>query len=218
MVLRSVQVGSLVADIGTDHAFLPIELIKSGKAQRVIACDVNEKPLKNAKRNIEKAGISNIELRLSDGLQEVAETEVDTVTIAGMGGDLIADIIKRTPWLKNDSKLLVLQPMSSADSLRSYLYSEGFNIKKESAVFDAGRVYTVITAGYDGVKRQVPLRKIHIGELEYDLSDAATDYITRQYKKLTNLCDDIKDIEKLKAQYEISVKTALDIKTILDNR
>ena len=218
MVLRSVQSGSSVADIGTDHAFLPIELIKSGKARYVIACDVNEKPLENAKRNIEKTGTPNIELRKSDGLEKVEPNEVDTVTIAGMGGDLIVDIIKRAPWLKNNDKLLVLQPMTSADSLRSYLYDDGFNIISENAVFDSGRVYSVITARYDGKKRKVPLRKIHIGELEFDLSDAATDYIERQYKKIFKLQNDIKNIEKLKAEYQKSASTALDIKWVLDNR
>lgn len=217
-VLRSVPIGSAVADVGTDHAFLPIELIKSGKATRVIACDVNEKPLQNARKNIERYSVKNIELRLSDGLSSVEPFEVDTITIAGMGGDLIADIINRADWLKSKDKLLVLQPMSSADSLRSFLYSNGFNIQSETAVYDAKRVYSIITARYDGVKREVPLRKIHIGELEQDLSEVATDYIKRQYKKLTKLTEDIKGIDKLKTEYDKAQETALDIKKVLDKR
>lgn len=217
-VLRSVPKNAAVADIGTDHAFLPIELIKSGKATKVIACDVNEKPLQNAKRNIEKYGISNIELRLSDGLEKVTPDEVNTVTIAGMGGDLIADIISRAEWLKDTDKTLVLQPMSSADSLRKYLYNNGFKIISETAVYDANRVYSVLLVKYDGNVKPVPLRKIFIGELEYDLSTAATDYIKRQYNKLTKLSNDIKGIEKLKKQYDLSLNTANDIKTVLDKR
>ena len=217
-VLRSVPKNAAVADIGTDHAFLPIELIKSGKATKVIACDVNEKPLQNAKRNIEKYGISNIELRLSDGLEKVNPHEVNTITIAGMGGDLIADIISRAEWLKDTDKTLVLQPMSSADSLRKYLYNNGFKIISETAVYDANRVYSVLLVQFDGNVKPVPLRKIFIGELEHDLSTAATDYIKRQYNKLTKLSNDIKGIEKLKKQYDLSLNTANDIKTVLDKR
>lgn len=92
-VLRSVPAGSVVADIGTDHAFLPIALVESKKAKKVIATDVAQKPLNNARENIEKAGVGNIELRLCDGLSGVFPDEVDCVTIAGMGGNVIRDIL-----------------------------------------------------------------------------------------------------------------------------
>ena len=136
MVYESVPINSVVADIGTDHAFLPIALINGGKATKVIACDINEGPLSVAAKNVQNAGVNNIELRLSDGLEKVTPGEVDVVTVAGMGGDLISGIISKAKWLKEYKTTLILQPMSSADSLREGLYKEGYRIISEKAVED----------------------------------------------------------------------------------
>ena len=101
--------GGRVADIGTDHAYLPIYLIKTGKASRVLACDIKEKPLQNAAKNIQKTNTENIELRLSDGLAGVGADEADTIVIAGMGGEVIAGILNRCEWIKSPGYKLLLQ-------------------------------------------------------------------------------------------------------------
>ena len=106
-----VTVGSRVADIGADHGYLSIYLVKEGIASFVYTCDIGEGPLNNARRNIEKSGVKNIELRLCDGLDGIDPESVDTVIIAGMGGDVISGIIERVPWIKAKNYTLILQPM-----------------------------------------------------------------------------------------------------------
>lgn len=141
---------SRVADVGTDHGYLPIALMESGRAAAVIACDIGEGPLENARANMETAGVSGIRLRLGDGLGPVSSEEADCVTIAGMGGDLMARIIDAAPWLRQPGKTLILQPMSAAEELRAYLYTAGFGIKRERAVPDHGRLYVVLDVRYTG--------------------------------------------------------------------
>ena len=87
--------GAFVCDVGTDHGFLPIFLMESGKARGVIATDINEKPLKKAKENLKKTGTEGITLRLCDGLSGIKKGDADTVIIAGMGGEVISGILER---------------------------------------------------------------------------------------------------------------------------
>jgi len=150
-VYEAIPSNSLVADIGTDHAFLAIELIKNKKAKKVIACDINEKPLANAQKNLERSGCDKVETRLSDGLENIAENEADCIVIAGMGGEVISGIISRCPYIKSNTKTLVLQPMTGADFLRRFLCENGFEIIKEKGVAQGKRLYSVITAQYVGL-------------------------------------------------------------------
>ena len=133
-VATLVPKGSRVADIGTDHGHLPIYLIREGICPFCLACDIKEKPLENARENIAKTGTSNIETRLGAGLVPVSPDEVDCITIAGMGGEVISAILEESPWVRNEKYTLILQPMTSADALRRYLCEKGFNIESETAV------------------------------------------------------------------------------------
>lgn len=216
-VLRSVPENSAVADIGTDHAFLPIALIKLGIAKKVIACDINEKPLEVAKKNIEKTGVKNIEVRLSNGLQNVNKDEVDVITIAGMGGDLICNIIKEATWLKDKSKRLIMQPMTSADVIREYLYSEGFEILDEIAVVDTGRVYSVITASFSGEKRKITSGKKFIGELKYTSADNKR-YIDLQYNRVKSCAESLKNVKQKEDEYKLFSDAEKEIKEIIEKK
>ncbi len=218
MVLRSVPCGSSVADIGTDHAFLPIALVQKGIASKVIACDIAEGPLAVAKRNVEKSQTNNIELRLSNGLQKVKAEEVDVITITGMGGDLISRIIEAAPWVKSSKKRLVLGAMTSADSLRDYLYKEGFNILSESAVSDGGRIYSVITASYDGVVRKCSEAERLIGKLSLDTSPDATRYIEIQLRRISKCAESLKNVERKQREYEKVLLAQKELSEILLNR
>ncbi len=132
------------ADIGTDHAYVPIRLIKDKKAKRVIASDVREGPAEIAKANIEKYGLGDrIEVRLGSGLSVLEKNEVDTVIIAGMGGELIRDIIASDEDKARASKL-VLQPMNSQYELRKYLISNGFTIYDEDISIEGFKVYNLL--------------------------------------------------------------------------
>ena len=144
-----VREGSRLADIGTDHGYLPIALCQSGKIPSAIACDINPLPLRSAEENIAKYGLSNkIQTRLSDGLKELAPDEVDDIVIAGMGGELIRDILSSAPWVKDEAKHLVLQPMTHHDDLIRWLYENGFDIDRQAAVLDDGKYYTVLSTHF----------------------------------------------------------------------
>ena len=140
-----VQSGSRVADIGTDHGYLGIYLLQSGAARHVIACDLRKDPLENARRNAKLFGVDGeMELRLSDGLEKILPDEVDTVVMAGMGGDLIQKILSQCPWRKREGLQFILQPQSAGNVLRRWLCEDGFEIQREEPVQDGHFLYTVM--------------------------------------------------------------------------
>lgn len=142
-----VRENQVLADIGTDHAYLPIWLVKKGVIQKAIAADINMGPLQKAAFNIRRYNVGKqVDARLSDGLELIFPNEADDIVIAGMGGELIADIIEKAPWLKDVQKHLILQPMTSAPELRTYLTEHGFAVKQEQAVQDGDHIYTVMRA------------------------------------------------------------------------
>ena len=140
-----VQPGSRVADIGTDHGYLGIYLLQSGAARHVIACDLRKDPLENARRNAKLFGVDGaMEFRLSDGLEKILPDEVDTVVMAGMGGDLIQRILSQCPWRKREGLQFILQPQSAGNVLRRWLCEDGFEIQREEPVQDGHFLYTVM--------------------------------------------------------------------------
>ena len=140
-----VQPGSRVADIGTDHGYLGIYLLQSSAARHVIACDLRKDPLENARRNAKLFGVDGeMELRLSDGLEKIRPDEVDTVVMAGMGGDLIQKILSQCPWRKREGLQFILQPQSAGNVLRRWLCEDGFEIQREEPVQDGHFLYTVM--------------------------------------------------------------------------
>ena len=148
---RLVRAGSPLCDVGCDHAYLPIWLLKSGKIPRALAVDVNPGPLEAARRDGEKYGVGEaLSFRLSDGLCSVAPQEAGDVSLAGMGGELILRIVAQAPWLRDPSKRLVIQPMSSVPQLREGLRELGFAVLEEHAVEDGGKVYSAFAAQYAG--------------------------------------------------------------------
>lgn len=198
-----------VADIGTDHAFLPIYLIREGIAEKVIACDIAEGPLSVANSNITKYGLKDkIELRLANGLDGLNPGECDQITILGMGGETIADIITAAPWVRSPDITLILQPMSCDDRLRVYLYENGFEIKKEEAVESQGRVYTVMRVCFSGNLPKVGPEFKYIGRLLDEPDDAAVTFVNNRLKSM-KAC--IKDIEKVERKKDLlkELKTAV---------
>ena len=140
-----VQSGARVADIGTDHGYLGIYLLQSGAARHVIACDLRKDPLENARRNAKLFGVDGeMEFRLSDGLEKILPDEVDTVVMAGMGGDLIQKILSQCPWRKREGLQFILQPQSAGNVLRRWLCEDGFEIRREEPVQDGHFLYTVM--------------------------------------------------------------------------
>lgn len=148
-----VRDGSRVADVGSDHAFLPVMLVESGKCPHAIATDIHQGPVLRARQTVREASLEDaIEVRMGDGLAPVLPHEVDDVVIAGMGGETIVAILQAAPWLQHPSYHLVLQPMSHAEELRRYLTEHGFAVQKETSLCDASHLYTVLCAAYVGGK------------------------------------------------------------------
>lgn len=144
-----VRKGKVLADIGTDHAYLPVYLIEKGIIQNAVGADLRVGPLKNAKATVVSYGYSDkIELRLSDGLDNFKENEVDEIAVAGMGGLLISEFIERTQWLRNSNIHLILQPMTHAEELRKTLFDNGFAIDKEVVAKDGEKLYIVFSSYY----------------------------------------------------------------------
>ena len=136
-----------VADIGTDHAYLPIHLVQQGLAGRVLACDIRKGPLSSAQENIRLSGLEDrIGTLLTDGLHGVESFHPDHILIFGMGGELIEKILSEADWIKSSGIRLILQPMSRAEVLRRYLWQSGFSILAESLSRADGRIYQTICA------------------------------------------------------------------------
>lgn len=147
---KLVRGGRSLCDVGTDHAYLPIWLLKRGDVPSALACDINPGPLRTAAENARRYHVAErLALRLSDGLGQVAPEEADDVVVAGMGGEMILRIIEEAPWLKDPEKRLVLQPMSSSRDLRLGLWRLGFAIEREEAVLDGGRPYSAFSVRWE---------------------------------------------------------------------
>ena len=145
-----VRQGSFVADVGSDHAYLPIYLCSLGKIRGALASDINEGPVARAKINIASYHLGKkISVLRTDGLSGVEDFSPDDIVICGMGGELICSIIDSAEWTKNKNIRLILQPMTHAEKLREYLLSNGFSIIGET-ILKEDKIYQIICAEYSG--------------------------------------------------------------------
>ena len=144
-----------LADIGTDHGYIPAALLGAGRCQRAIAADIGAAPLERARRTARLYGLEDrMDFRLGDGLSVLSPGEADVIVIAGMGGDNMAEILSAAPWCR-DGPLLLLQPMSRAEVLRQWLWERGFHVCREGLVQDKGVLYPLLSV-CGGVPAPVP--------------------------------------------------------------
>lgn len=190
-----VKGGGIVADIGTDHGYLPIYLIQSGKIEKAIAADIGKMPLENARKSVATYEMEDlIELRLSDGLNSFEENEVNEIVFAGMGGTLIAEKLKETPWIKNNKLHFVFQPQSRAEDLREFLFANGFEIDTEIATHEGNRFYIAFDAFYTGEIREFTVADCFLGKLPK--TEDAKIHIGKQIKRLQKRYDATAEIGK----------------------
>ena len=178
------------ADIGTDHAYLPLFLLESGKIKFAYCCDINEGPLASARKNAEeRLRLSETEFILTDGATVLAGKGITDYAIAGMGGELIADIIDSAPQLRSEKVNLALQPMTKPEILRAYLYDNGFDIINEKYVADEGKKYVCMRACYVGSPVPYTPADIHFGkECFADKENSGwCDYMSEQYSRLQSV-------------------------------
>ena len=146
-VADMVTEGCRVADIGTDHAYVPIYLIKEGRSLKALAMDIGKGPLERAKEHIREYGLdSQIETRLSDGLAEYVQGEADSIVIAGMGGALMARILSDGAEKCAGVRELILSPQSEIFLVREWLFEHGWRIERETMLAEDGKYYTVMRA------------------------------------------------------------------------
>ena len=133
-----------LADIGTDHGYIPVSLLLEGRVRRAVAADIGAMPLDRARVTAERYGAAEgLEFRLGDGLSVLRPGEAEAIVIAGMGGDAITEILAAAPWSRA-GPLLLLQPMSKAEVLRAFLPGNGYAVLHEELVQDRGVLYPVL--------------------------------------------------------------------------
>lgn len=142
-----VEDNSIIGDVGTDHGYIPIYLAKLHRIKYAIALDINKGPLEKAKKNIKDYNVQDyVETRLSNGLSEIKENEVDTIIIAGMGGTLIERILDEGSNIVCGVHRLILSPHSHVEDVRKKIHEFDFSITKEKLIKDEGKYYNIICA------------------------------------------------------------------------
>lgn len=201
-----------VADIGTDHGYLPLYLLLNNYDVNIIAADVRKDPLEKAMRNAGEAGvIDRIDFRISDGLSNIPE-KVDTVVICGMGGYVIMRILEDAFDIGRDLSGVefVISPHCDEKVLREYLYRKGFRIEDEDTLKDKNFFYSIIHCIYDGVKREEKEVVYFYGRQPLsEKQPALKEYLLREKRILSGV------YEKLK---EAGSKNAMDKLKEINNR
>lgn len=215
--------GAIVADIGSDHAYLPCYIVLNGIVDKVIAGEVVDGPFKSALEQVEKLHLSDkIDVRKGDGLEVIAKNEVNCITIAGMGGSLITNILDAGKEKLHDDGRLVLQPNIGAEIIRKWLFNEGWELISEEILEEDGKIYEILVAekgnphtAYQGMtlqtgfllgpfllreKNSVFIRKwqlelTHLKKIEQQLLKSTKN--SRNQTRLTDVREKIKLIEEV---------------------
>lgn len=156
--------GAVFADIGTDHAYLPVFLLKEGRISRAHASDVAVGPLSRARETVAAHGLGErVTFHLTNGLWGLEDLGLTDIAICGMGGETVAEILRAAPFVQREGVRLILQPMTKAALLRRALGEMGFRIVEEAYVPEEGKLYAVLCAEYDGRRRVLTPLEAEIG-------------------------------------------------------
>lgn len=187
-IIEYISDGLGLVDVGTDHGYLPVYLALNGYSGNIIATDIRPKPLDAARRSAAAAGQSKrISFLLCDGLELCSPDKVDTIVIAGMGGDTICGILDRAEWSWSSRYLHIYQPMTKPYVLRYWLIYNGFEILSEGLVKDNGVIYPVISARFGGETR-LSDGELFVGRYELLRSEPLFyEYRSQQIRRLENM-------------------------------
>lgn len=200
-VASMVTAGNCLADVGTDHGYVPIYLYERKIIPHAIAMDVNKGPLERAKLHIAESGMSEaIETRLSDGLEALKVGEAQSVLIAGMGGPLMIRILSSFPEVTASLEELVLQPQSEIESVRVWLYEQGYEIVEEHMVFEDGKYYPMFRAVKNPQTKRLSRLEYRFGRLEV-LKELPVlrDYLLRELKNKKEIVHKLEEESTSKA-------------------
>ena len=182
--------GARLADVGSDHAYLPIHLLREGKISHAIASDISQPCIVRARANALRYQVpaALLDVRLSDGLKNIAPDEVDTIVIAGMGGETIAAILEAAPWVKQD-KLLILHPASKASHLRLWCMENGLGCIDEQIIREGHRLYPVLIVRGDAPVNPDPRYTVASAPVWERDDSASVEYLQRQRLYLSREVD-----------------------------
>ena len=202
--------GAVLADVGTDHGYIPVYLRQKGLIDRAIASDIGREPLDHARRTAEEYGIDGIDFRLCAGLDAIASEECDTILIAGMGGETIRDILAIAPWTRDGRHTLLLQPQTKLGELRMWLCENGYTVTREHLVRDKGKLYVVmvVTAG----ESFTPSAEQLYGGLALEREALYGDYLAHQIMRLRRRADGLRCSGSGEAERFAALVDALEAK------
>ena len=205
-VASMVTAGNCLADVGTDHGYVPIYLYERNIIPHAIAMDVNKGPLERATLHIAESGMKEaIETRLSDGLAALKPGEADSVVIAGMGGPLIIRILSAYPETTESLKELILQPQSEIPEVRIWLYENGYEIVEEHMVFEDGKYYPMFKAVKNPQAEKLSDLEYKFGKLSVlGEKDVLKAYLVREVSNKQNILNKLmeENSEKSKGRAE----------------
>ncbi len=186
-IAEFIENGVGFVDVGTDHGYLPAHMAVKGYSGNIYAADLREGPLSSAKHTAEHCGVTDkMEFILCDGLELCPKDNIDTIVIAGMGGDNICGILDRAEWCMDQKYKLILQPMKKAEILRYWLSNNEFIIENEALVSDGGVIYQVVTARFGGVQT-LNEAELYTGKYELIHDDPLFfDYLKVQIRRFEN--------------------------------
>lgn len=200
-IAEMVEKNSIVADVGTDHGYIPVYLMENNISKKVIGSDISPGSLEKIKSYVQMKSLEEfIDMRLGDGLDVIKPYEIDTLIMAGMGAVLMMEILEENKEVTNSIVDFILQPMVGPDKLREYLYNNGFKIVDEELVFEKGKYYEIIHArkGIDKVENEWNY------EISQNLIDekhpVLKDYLNYKIKFSKNIIDNLKNEETENAQ------------------
>lgn len=186
MAAEMVRQDSRIADIGTDHAYLPAALLLDGTIPFAIAADLRKGPLDNAQATVDHYGIADkVKLLRSNGLRNVMPDEVDDIVIAGMGGILISEILEDAPWIKDEKYKLILQPQSHDEVVRRWLWSNGFEIIEQSSCIDDKKPYICMSAVFTGKTTEHDPIEDMFGDFFYRKDDASDAFCQKKLRRVS---------------------------------
>lgn len=206
--------GKKIADIGTDHGYIPVYLLKEGKVPFAVLADVNKGPLDNAhKEVIQNNLLDKVDLRLGSGIEILEIGEVEEVIIAGMGGILISELLEAKKEVAHNVEKLILQPMQAQEELRYYLLNNGYEILEEVLVREDFRIYEIIVAKYTG-KNTIIEDEIYyeVGIKLLENKDSLfNDFIEKKIKTYSSIVNKLEGkngeaIDKKRKESEVAIK------------
>ena len=203
--------GSRLADVGTDHGYVPVYLLQRGLIDGAIASDIGAEPLQHAKNTAAEYDVEGIDFRLCPGLDAIAPEECDTILIAGMGGETIITILENAPWTKRGDHLLLLQPMTKVEMLRKWLADNGYNFTGERLVFDKDHLYPIMLLR-GGTQKALTLAQQY-GGVMLDGDILYGEYLDERIMKLTVAIDGLmrakNEAQRATAEEMDAIRTAL---------